>query len=103
MSKSPLPAKIREFLGKKGLDCTYTKVRNEFFRTYKVTLPQSSFHTMRNTMRAEAASLPVPAKIAAKVTPAPKKQSEIVEMIRIAKRLIDVLGKDEAKEVINSL
>lgn len=58
---------------------------------------------MRNTMRAEAAAKPVPAKVAAKVTPALKKQSEIVEMIRIAKRMIDVLGKEDAKEAINSL
>ncbi len=105
MAESVLTPKIREFLEKKGLDTTYAQAKNEFFRTYRIPLPQSSFHNRRNEMRKEAAKRTA-STAPSLVAPAPKPAnplSGVAELVRTAKKLVDLLGKEASKELIDSL
>jgi hypothetical protein len=96
-------AMVLESLQKLGLQVNAKSASNYIRRTYKADMPETTFYTLRKELRDEK-NKPQLVKTSDVVRVLPSKPTNgVIELVRTAKRLVELLGKEDAKQLIDSL
>jgi hypothetical protein len=89
---------VRQCLNELSIETSFAQAKKWFMKNHKLKLADATFYHVRKDMQLEAAnSVPAP-------KPSIRVQvHSIVDLVKTAKELVDKLGKDEVRKLIDLL
>jgi hypothetical protein len=94
---------VRQCLNELGVETSFGMAKKWFMKNHKLTLADATFYHVRKDMRGEtAAAKTAPPKQVSKPFVSPLDFS-IVEVVLAAQKLVDKLGKEEVRKLIDLL
>jgi len=96
---------VRECLTELGVEASFGAAKKWFMKNHKLTLADATFYHVRKDMQMERQAVqPLPSKLPQFITPLPPKpRTNVLDVVKNVKELIDKLGKEEAKKLIDLL
>lgn len=93
---------VRQCLNELGVEATFGAAKKWFKKNHNLTLADATFYHVRKDMQGETAAAKTPPKQASKPFVSPEVQG-IVEVVLAAQKLVDKLGKEEVRKLIDLL
>lgn len=96
-------ALVRQCLNELGVEASFGQAK-KWFKNYKLTLADATFYHVRQDMQREKIAAPHPVvSVLQKLPTIREKISGVVDLVKTAKELVDKLGKEEVRKLIDLL
>lgn len=105
LPKGHKKALVRQCLNELGVGASLGKAKKWFMRNHKLTLADATFYHVRQDMQREKIAVPTypVVSVPQKLPTIHEKISGVVDLVKTAKELVDKLGKEEVRKLIDLL